>query len=48
MDQPDTYGILIHAFRKNRRTSIRIHVQEYMETVYLDVREFFYDASNDA
>ena len=27
---------------------MRIHVQEYRGTEYLDVREFFYDASSDA
>jgi hypothetical protein len=39
------YGILVHEFEKNSRETIRIHVQEYMGTVFLDLREFYKDRS---
>lgn len=48
MDDSDQYGILIHAYEKNNRTSVRFHVQEYKGTEFLDVREFYFDAKEDA
>jgi hypothetical protein len=37
----DEYGILINSFSKNAREEIRISINEYKGTKYIDIRTFF-------
>jgi len=45
---PDSeeYGILVHCFDKNRSTKVCIHVQEYLGSVFLNIREFYRDRAS--
>lgn len=42
-DAGDEYGILVSSIVKNSRTQIKIHINEYMGTTFLDIREFYCD-----
>ncbi len=39
----DKYGVLVHCFDRNSREQIRISINEYMGTKYLDIRVFYKD-----
>jgi len=39
----DEYGVLVHSFSKNAREQIRIAINEFRGSRYIDVRIFFLD-----
>ncbi len=43
MDESDEYGLLIHSFKKNAREQVRILLNEYKGTRYVDIRVFFWN-----
>lgn len=46
MGSDDDYGILVHSFDKSNSKRICIHVQEYKNTVFLSIREFYKDRAS--
>lgn len=46
MAQDDDFGIPVHAFQKNARARVCIHVQEYKGSTFLDLREFYLDGDS--
>lgn len=39
----DQYGVLVHSFDRSAREQVRISINEYMGTRYLDIRVFYKD-----
>lgn len=42
----DEYGILVHSFDKSSSKRICIHVQEFRNSVFLSIREFYKDRAS--
>lgn len=46
MVDDEEYGILVHSFDKSSSKRICIHVQQYMGSVFLSIREFYKDRAS--
>jgi len=45
-DGSDEFGIPVYEYEKSKSARIRFHVQQYMGTDFLDIREFFKDRTS--
>lgn len=44
----EDFGIPVHCFERGRRKKICIHVQEYMGSTFLSIREFYQDRNDES